>query len=53
MFSSNHTMITAAKLSIYERFNGDEDGWSRIRTEQERHAMSDHDWADIGLICIA
>ncbi len=44
-------MITTEKLTIYQRFNGDSDGWSQFGSEADRAAMDDDDWMVIdGLI---
>jgi hypothetical protein len=43
-------MITAEKLRIYSRYNGDVDGWARVRAPDELGVMTDQDWADIDLL---
>jgi hypothetical protein len=40
-------MITDEKLTIYQKFRGDIDGWARAGTPQEKALMTDEDWADI------
>lgn len=37
-------MITIDKINVYKRFNGDVDGWARIRTDKENSIMNDNDW---------
>jgi len=37
-------MITAKKLRIYEKFNGDIDGFARGSTLDERDTIEDGDW---------
>jgi len=45
-------MITDEKLTVYQRFGGDMDGWVRAATPFERKLMSDEDWADISEILL-
>lgn len=40
-------MITAKKLSIYRKYDGDVDGWARAGSWREKKIMSDQDWYDI------
>ncbi|WP_291529128.1 hypothetical protein [Bacteroides sp. UBA939] len=37
-------MITVEKIRIYQRFNGDADGWARIGTKEEKLVMNSNDW---------
>lgn len=37
-------MITIDKVRIYQRFNGNIDGWARVGTKEEKSIMSDNDW---------
>ncbi len=37
-------MITINKLKIYQRYNGDVDGWARVGSKEEKSIMSDEDW---------
>jgi hypothetical protein len=43
-------MITDAKLTVYQRFGGDIDGWARAGTPREKALMIDADWAEISEI---
>jgi hypothetical protein len=45
-------MITDEKLTVYQRFGGDIDGWARAATPIERAFMADEDWADISEILL-
>ena len=45
-------MITDAKLTIYQRFDGDIDGWARAGTPLEKALMTDADWAEISEILV-
>lgn len=45
-------MITDAKLTVYERFDGDIDGWARAGTPLEKALMPDADWAEISEILL-
>ena len=40
-------MITAKKLSIYRKYDGDVDGWARVGSRREKKVMSDQDWYEI------
>jgi len=40
-------MITEAKLTVFERYGGDIDGWIRVGTPAEKALMTDEDWAAI------
>jgi hypothetical protein len=40
-------MITKEKLSIYQRYDGDSDGWARANVPREQAAMVDEDWREI------
>jgi hypothetical protein len=40
-------MITEEKLTVFERYGGDIDGWVRVGTPAERALMTDEDWAAI------
>ena len=40
-------MITDEKLTVYQRFGGDIDGWVRAATPCEKALMTDADWAMI------
>ncbi len=37
-------MITIKKVEIYQRFNGDVDGWARVGSKEEKSIMDDEDW---------
>ncbi len=37
-------MLTLEKLRIYERFNGDIDGWVRMKSSMPSSEMTDADW---------
>jgi hypothetical protein len=37
-------VITIDKIKIYQRFNGDIDGWARVGTKEEKSIMNDNDW---------
>jgi len=37
-------MITINKIRIYNRFNGDVEGWARVGTIEEKSIMNDNDW---------
>jgi len=39
-------MITAQKLAIYRKFDGDDDGWSRAGCPGREH-FADGDWEEI------
>ena len=41
-------MITDEKLTIYQRYRGDIDGWVRSAVPLEKALMTDEDWAVIG-----
>ena len=41
-------MITDEKLTIYQRYGGDIDGWVRAAVPLEKALMTDEDWAVIG-----
>lgn len=41
-------MITDEKLTIYQRYGGDIDGWVRSAVPLEKSLMTDEDWAVIG-----
>ena len=43
-------MITDAKLTVYQRYGGDIDGWARAGTPSEKALMIDADWAEISEI---
>ena len=44
-------MITKEKLSIYARYNGDNDAWARSGSRKEHSLIEDQDWYTIdGLI---
>lgn len=45
-------MITDQKLTVYQRFDGDIDGWARGATPHEKALMTDEDWADISEILL-
>lgn len=45
-------MITDEKLTVYQRFGGDIDGWVRAATPHEKALMTDEDWADISAILL-
>ena len=45
-------MITDEKLTIYQKFGGDIDGWVRAATPHEKALMTDADWADISEILL-
>ncbi len=38
-------MITQEKVKIYNRFQGDIDGWARRGSKKEKSIMSDVDWS--------
>jgi len=40
-------MITAEKLTVFQRYGGDIDGWVRVGTPAEKALMTDEDWAAI------
>jgi hypothetical protein len=40
-------MITAEKLNIYQRFNGEIHRWGEFGTAKERSTISDDDWCTI------
>ena len=40
-------MITAKKISIYRKYDGDIDTWARFGGFKDKRIMSDHDWHDI------
>lgn len=46
--TSNQTMITTDKLTIFRRFCGDIDSWARQSSKKEKAAMNDSAWALIG-----
>ena len=37
-------MITANKITIYEKFNGDIDGWARSGTKEQHEIINDGEW---------
>jgi len=37
-------MLTLDKLNIYQRFDGDLDGWSRIANGHDASGITDADW---------
>ena len=37
-------MITAAKFKIFEKYNGDGDGFVRIGTKSEKECLDYNDW---------
>lgn len=37
-------MLTSQKLSVYEKFGGDIDGWARAASAEDKAALSDADW---------
>ena len=37
-------MITKSKILIYQKFNGDIDGWARCASKKEQSEMNDEDW---------
>ncbi len=37
-------MITSKKLTIYNKYEGDIDGWARVSSKNERTEMEDADW---------
>ena len=41
-------MITDEKLTIYQRYGGDVDGWVRAAVPLEKALMTDEDWTVIG-----
>ena len=43
-FSRVHPMITEEMLRIYEKFNGDIDGFARGSNRAERFAITSEDW---------
>ena len=45
-------MITDDKLTVYQRFGGDIDGWARAAAPIEKALMTDEDWADISEILL-
>lgn len=45
-------MITNEKLTVYQRFGGDIDGWARVATPIEKALMTDEDWADISEVLL-
>jgi hypothetical protein len=45
-------MITDQKLTVYQRFGGDIDGWALAATPYEKALMTDEDWADISEILL-
>ena len=40
-------MITLAKLAVWQRFDGDVDGWTRTRGRADTSGMSTGDWRTI------
>lgn len=40
-----HAVITINKIKIYERFNGDADGWARVGSKEEKSIINDEDWS--------
>ena len=40
-------MITEEKLTVFERYGGDIDGWVRVGTPAEKALMADEDWTAI------
>lgn len=40
-------MVTDEKLTVYQRYGGDVDGWVRAATPRQRALMTDADWAAI------
>jgi hypothetical protein len=40
-------MITEEKLTVFQRYGGDIDGWVRVGTPAEKALMTDEDWAAI------
>jgi hypothetical protein len=40
-------MISNEKLTVFERYGGDIDGWVRVGTPAEKALMTDEDWAAI------
>jgi hypothetical protein len=48
-------MITEEKLTVFERYGGDIDGWVRVGTPAEKALMDDADWTAIAelLQCLA
>jgi hypothetical protein len=40
-------MITEEKLTVFQRYGGDIDGWVRVGTPAEKALMTDADWAAI------
>jgi hypothetical protein len=52
MSPRGQAMITDEKITIYQRFGGDIDGWVRAATQHERALMTDEDWADISEILL-
>lgn len=40
-------MITEEKLTVFQRYGGDIDGWVRVGTPAEKALMSAEDWAAI------
>ena len=41
------SMITDEKLTVYQRYDGDIDGWVRAGTPMEKSLMTDDDWTAI------
>ena len=48
-------MITAEKIRIFSRYNGNSDGWARVQEPYEMTAMGDDNWVVINelLQCFA
>lgn len=45
-------MITDEKLTIYQRYGGDIDGWVRAAVPLEKALMTDEDWAIIAEVLL-
>lgn len=43
-------MLTLEKLTIYKRYGGDPDGFSRGGTEQEKDLITYEEWGQIDLL---
>ena len=43
-------MITLRKIEIFDRYRGEVDAWARTGSTDERSAMSDRDWYEIGAL---
>lgn len=43
-------MITAEKLLIYQRYNGDMDNLSRARDPHDMNMVTDEDWRTINIL---